>query len=132
MALLLVASISTFAQDNQERKGRSGNEQRSPEERSEARMKKMTSHLMLNESQQTQMKKLYADQMASMKGRDRNDQNTTSREERQQKRAANKLEMDNKVKSILTAEQFSKYSAMQDSNNKRRQGNRKNKDKMEQ
>lgn len=118
IAALLVFSVSAFAQEQTqpEKKGkREKNEKMSPEQRNRALLDRMTSELKLNASQQEQIKPIIAEQTAKLQAmRDQrmasNAKELTS-EERQvlmQQRQEERKATDNKLKAILTPEQFKK------------------------
>ena len=123
IASLLLIGFSSFAQDqNQpEKKPNNGQKEKmSPEQRSQAQLDKMTTELNLDAKQQEQIKPIIAEQTAKreamraerMAG---NSKELTSqeREALKQKRMEEKAIMDNKLKSILSPEQFQKLKAIE-------------------
>jgi protein CpxP len=128
IAALLVVSISAFAQDqNQQDKksDRGSREMKSPEERNEARLKKLTTDLKLDAKQVEQIKPIIADQTAKREAMmaermvNRDSQKKMTPEERKAAMTARKDEktaMDNKLKAILTPEQFKKMKDIEQAN----------------
>jgi len=118
IAALLFISISTFAQEQTppEKKGNRGQrEKMSPEQRNQALLNRMTKELNLDANQQEQIKPILAEQSA--KNQAMRDQRMAgnakelTKEERKammQKRKEEKAATDNKLKAILTPEQFEK------------------------
>lgn len=126
IASLLLIGFSSFAQDqNQpEKKPNNGQKEKmSPEQRSQAQLDKMTTELNLDAKQQEQIKPIIAEQTAKreamraerMAG---NSKELTSeeREALKQKRMEEKAIMDNKLKAILSPEQFQKLKAIEQAN----------------
>ncbi|WP_269241855.1 hypothetical protein [Flavobacterium limnophilum] len=118
IAALLVIGFSSFAQDqNQsEKKSNKGQKEKmSPEQRNQALLDRMTTELKLDAKQQEQIKPIIAEQTAKLQAmRDQrmasNSKELTSeeRETLKQKRQEEKTATDNKLKAILTPEQFKK------------------------
>ena len=118
IAVLLVVGFSSFAQDqNQaEKKSNKGQKEKmSPEQRNQALLDKMTAELKLDANQQEQIKPIIAAQTAKLQAmRDQrmaNNAKELTSEEREalkQKRQEEKKATDNKLKAILTPEQFKK------------------------
>ncbi len=118
IAVLLLISISTFAQEQTkpEKKGNKGQKERiSPEQRNQALLDRMTTELKLDANQQEQIKPIIAAQGAKLQAmRDQrmasNAAALTSEERKAlvQKRNEEKMETDAKLKAILTPEQFKK------------------------
>lgn len=126
IAALLVIGFSSFAQDqNQpEKKPNKGQKEKmSPEQRSQAQLDKMTTELNLDAKQREQIKPIIAEQTAKreamraerMAG---NSKELTSqeREALKQKRMEEKAIMDNKLKAILSPEQFQKLKTIEQAN----------------
>ena len=127
IAALFVVSISTFAQENTGKKNKSDNgsrEMRSPEERNEARLKKMIADLNLDTNQQVQIKQIIVEQSDKteamranrMANKDNAIPSKEDREAMRAKRNEEKTEMDNRIKVILNPTQYDKYKAMEEAN----------------
>lgn len=126
IALALVISISSFAQEQTQPEKKSGKGQRekmSPEQRNQTLLDRMTTELKLNAQQQEQIKPIIAEQSAKFQGM--RDQQMAkkfkelTREEREalrQKRMEEKKATDDKLKAILTPEQFKKMKENEASN----------------
>ncbi|MBP6758779.1 MAG: hypothetical protein KA133_05960 [Flavobacterium sp.] len=135
IAALLVVSISTFAQEQPqpERNSNRGQRERmTPEQRTQAQMDKLTTDLKLDAKQQEQIKPIIAEQTAKRQAlmaermANRDNQKKMTPEERQAAMAARKDErtaMENKLKAILTPEQFKKMKDIEQANmDKMREG----------
>ncbi|MFL9830683.1 hypothetical protein ABS764_07455 [Flavobacterium sp. ST-87] len=107
IAALLIAGVSGFAQNNNDRPRRGDF---SPEKRVE----RMTTQLGLDAKQQEQLKQLYVEQAKS-----RENQSGFSREQMQEERK----KTEDKLKAILTPEQLKKWEATQ-AETRKRMGNR--------
>ena len=127
IAALLVIGFSSFAQENQpEKKSNKGQRERmSPEQRTQAQLDKLTTELKLDAKQQEQIKPIIAEQAAKRQAMmaermaNRDSQKKMTPEERQAAMTARKDErtaMDNKLKAILTPEQFKKMKDMEQAN----------------
>ncbi|WP_338408769.1 hypothetical protein [uncultured Flavobacterium sp.] len=127
IAVLLVISVSVFAQKNEVKKGKSGNgnkEMRSPEGRAEARLKSMTADLNLDANQQAQMKQVIAEQTAKreakkaerMAGQEKAKPSKEEHKAMKAKRNEDIAIMDARVKAILDPSQFEKYKANEEAN----------------
>lgn len=125
IAALLFTSIFSFAQETQpEKKDKKvKREKMSLEQRNQFLLDKMTKELNLDAQQQEQVKPIIAEQNAKFQGM--RDQGTApdfkemSKEERKalmQKRNEEKTVKDNKLKAILTPEQFKKMKEMEAAN----------------
>lgn len=145
---LLVVGITAFAQNRKEmenRPDRSKMEKFSPEQRTQLMIKKLTLELDLNAKQQEQVKQIMAEQ--GLKREAMRAERKTKREEVQKRNAdeqfamKNKMldeqiEMKNKMKTILSPEQFEKWSNLKEKQveklqNKHHDRNRENFDKRE-
>lgn len=125
IAVLLVVGFSTYAQEGTETKKKSNKgskEMKSPEDRNQARLVKMTADLNLNASQQEQLKPIIAEQstkMLAMKAKQKENKEKniqlTDDEKKELKKAARKEKAatDAKIQAILTPEQFAKHQEMQ-------------------
>lgn len=143
ISVLLVVSISSFAQEQnvgREKSNKPKREQLSPEQQCQASLDKMTKELQLNASQQEQIKPVIAEKIAKMEAmraeRMGNDSEKMSKEERnvrQTKRLEDKKALEAKFQAILTPEQFKKMKANEEANKERMKEvrrNWKNKDDM--
>ena len=121
---LLVIGLSSFAQERKERHPKGEMEQMTPEQRNQLHLKKMTLDLDLNAKQQEQLTKILADQSAkreAMKAEHKvkMEEAKAIRFEMKKKILDEQIEMKNKMKSILSAEQFAKWEMRKEKNNKR-------------
>jgi len=128
IAALLVIGFSSFAQDQNQSEKRSNKNQRerlSPEQRSQAQLDKMTAELNLDAKQQEQIKQIIAEQTARREAmrtermasnEKQKDLSSGEREALRQKRAEEKMVMDNKLKAILSPEQLKKMKAIEEAN----------------
>ena len=121
---LLAIGLSSFAQERKERHPKGEMEQMTPEQRNQLHLKKMTLDLDLNAKQQEQLTKILADQSAkreAMKAENKAkmEEAKAIRFEMKKKILDEQIEMKNKMKSILSAEQFSKWEMKKEKNNKR-------------
>jgi protein CpxP len=125
IAALLFVGMASFAQDADQKPQREQRERLTPEERSEKQLKKITSELSLDANQQAQVKQLLAERNAkAQKLRDsRKDNNTkpTADEREAFKKAAlaEKDANDAKMKTILNADQYKKWTSIQQENRDR-------------
>ena len=130
IAALLFVGIASFAQDaNMDQKPpREQRERLTPEQRNEKQLKKLTSDLSLDTKQQEQVKQLLAERSAkSEKFRDaRKEQKESGTKPTAEQKEAFKKEMiaekdanDTKMKGILTADQYTKWKAIQEENKDR-------------
>ncbi|MFB9079096.1 hypothetical protein ACFFLS_09630 [Flavobacterium procerum] len=115
IAALLFVGIAGFAQDRREKL--------TPEQRNEKQLQKLTSELNLDASQQSQVKQLLAERSAKAEKfkearKDRKDSNVKPTAE---EKAAFKKQMedeatanDAKMKSILKADQYTKWKTLQE------------------
>lgn len=111
--------MTTYAQDTKESSEKANMERMTPEQRQQRQLKKLTTDLNLNSEQQVQIKQLLAEQ--SVKRENRIVQKEASTEEMRSKResAKNKMQeekivLDDKMKVILTPEQFITWKANQE------------------
>ena len=119
IAALLVAGMTTYAQEKREMPNRANVERMTPEERQDRQVKKLTSELTLTAQQQDQVKQLLASQTTTRENPA--DRKELSKEEMKARREAsrNKMQddrkvMEDKMKAILTPAQFTTYKANQD------------------
>lgn len=127
IAALLFVGIASFAQDADmdQKPLREQRERLTPEQRNEKQLKKLTSDLSLDTKQQEQVKQLLAEKSAkSEKLRDaRKEQRESGTKLTADQKEAFKKEMmaekdanDAKMKGILTADQYTKWKAIQEEN----------------
>jgi len=126
IAVLLFVGVSIYSQEAnapKNKKDKGSKEMKSPEQRSEAMLAKMTTELNLDAKQQTQIKPILAEQSAKMEAMraqmKANKENNVAlsdadKKEMRKQRMADKEANDTKMKAILTSEQFVKYQAMQE------------------
>jgi len=125
IAALLFVGIASFAQENDQQPQREQRERLTPEERSERQLKKITTELSLDANQQAQVKQLLADRNAKAEKlrearKDKKDGNaklTADEKEAFKKAAATEKEAnDAKMKAILNADQYKKWTTIQQEN----------------
>lgn len=126
IAVLLLVGVSNFAQEvnaPKNKKDKGSKEMKSPEQRNEAMLAKMTTELNLDASQQAQIKPIIAEQsvkMEAMRAQQKANKesgvvpNDADKKAMRKTRMENKEATDNKIKAILTPDQFVKYQAMQE------------------
>jgi periplasmic protein CpxP/Spy len=124
IATFLVISISAFSQEkNENHYNNQKRDHRSPEERNAMLLKRLTSELNLNANQQEQIRTVMAEQKtkreAFIKEKTANKElakEPTKEElkERREKMQGAKKEMEEKLKTILTPEQFSKWKSIKE------------------
>lgn len=126
IVVLILVGVSAYSQEAnapKNKKGKGSREMKSPEQRSEALLAKMTAELNLDAKQQAQIKPIIAEQGVKMEAiRAQMKANKESgvmpsdaeKKEMRKNRMADKAATDNKIKAILTPEQFVKYQAMQE------------------
>jgi periplasmic protein CpxP/Spy len=110
---ILMVGISSFAQESpksEKRLDKEKMEKLTPEQRNEKHLKKLTSDLGLNASQQKQMGTVLAEQSKKREAKkaEREKLMKADRSEREKEMAAN----DAKVKAILTPEQYTKWEQL--------------------
>lgn len=117
---MLAIGLTSFAQEREGGPLKDKMEKLTPEQKTERHLKKLTSELNLNSKQQEQIKQLLAEQGAkreefkAKREEYKNNSVKPSPEERaafRSKVEAEKKAMDEKMKSILTPEQFEKWNA---------------------
>jgi predicted methyltransferase MtxX (methanogen marker protein 4) len=115
IAALMFVGMTTFAQ------GKVQNEKMTPQQRQEHHMKKLTTELNLNESQQKELTKILAEQNAKREANlaKRKEQKAANVKLTQDERLAlkkemldNKIAMRQRVKKILSPEQYQKWEEM--------------------
>lgn len=114
IAALLFAGIAGFAQDKKEKL--------TPEERTEKQLQRLTSELNLDANQQAQVKQLLAEKSAKTeKIRKERKENKTKLTQAEREAFKNELKaqkeaVDAKMKSILNADQYTKWHSLQEKN----------------
>lgn len=124
IAALLVVGMTSFAQNKKEmitRRDRAGMEKFTPEQRNQLMLKKMTLELDLNASQQKEMSKVIAENSVKIEVRMKEikankDSNTKPTSdlmfERKNRMLDEKIAVKERMKKILTPEQFKKWEDM--------------------
>jgi hypothetical protein len=130
IAALLFVGLTTFAQEQRKAApNRSEMEKLSPEQRNELLLKKMTLDLGLNDGQQKDMAKIIAEQSAkreiAMAERKANKEkgvkpSADERFAKENKRLDEQIALKEKVKKILTPDQFKKWEEMKAQHKERR------------
>ena len=118
---ILALSLNSFAQDRKEKHSRGEMEQMTPEQRNQLMVKKMTLELDLNAKQQEQVGKIMAEQSAkreAMKAerKAKMEDAKADRFEMANKMLDDQIEMKNKMKSILSADQYTKWESQREKN----------------
>ncbi|WP_347050705.1 hypothetical protein [Flavobacterium olei] len=123
IAALLFVGMAGFAQDMDQKETRDHKERMTPEQRNEKQLQKLTSELTLDANQQVQVKQLLAERSAKAEKfrearKDRKDNNVKPTAE---EKVAFKKQMedevaanDAKMKSILKADQYTKWKTLQE------------------
>ncbi|WP_242412109.1 hypothetical protein [Flavobacterium sp. Root186] len=115
---LLFVGIVSFAQDINQKPARDQREKLTPEQRNEKHLQKLTSDLNLDKKQQEQVKQLLAERSTkAVKFRDsRKDSKTkptdAEREAFKKQMTAEREANDTKMKAILNADQYTKWTAL--------------------
>jgi protein CpxP len=125
IAVLVLMSVSMFAQEVQVvKKGKKEKREKlSPEERNQVVLDKMTKELNLDLQQQEQIKPIISEQNARMQAFKEQSFKDMSKEERKsfmQKRKEDKNANEEKLKLILSAEQFSKLKELEEANREKK------------
>jgi len=118
IAALLFVGVVSFAQDINQKSGRDQKENLTPEQRNEKHLQKLTSELSLDKKQQEQVKQLLAERSAKAdkfkatrkdsKTRPTDAEREAFKKQMETEKAAN----DAKMKSILNADQYAKWTAL--------------------
>lgn len=125
MAALLFVGMASFAQQADQNPSREPREKLTPEQRSEKQLKKITSELNLDANQQAQVKQFLAERSAKAETfraarEDRKDSNVkptaAEREAFKKEVLAEKDANDAKMKAILNADQYQKWTSIQEEN----------------
>jgi protein CpxP len=124
IAALLFVGIAGFAQETDQKPSRDHKEKMTPEQRNEKQLQKLTSELTLDANQQAQVKQLLADRSAKAE-KFREDRKAARKESNTkltaEEKATFKKQMedevaanDAKMKSILKADQYTKWKKLQE------------------
>ncbi|OHT47391.1 hypothetical protein [Flavobacterium tructae] len=122
IAAFLFVGIASFAQEA-DQTVQPQRERLTPEQRNDRQLKKLTSELNLDANQQTQIKQLLADRSANAEKfrEDRKNRKDNGTKPTTEEKAAFKKQImdektanDTKMKSILNADQYKKWTALQD------------------
>jgi hypothetical protein len=125
IAAMLFVGIAGFAQDTDQKPEREQRERMTPEQRNEKQLQKLTSELSLDANQQAQVKQLLAERSAKAEKfrEDRKDKKDSGTKPTAAEREAFKNELkaekdanDAKMKTILTADQYTKWHTLQEKN----------------
>jgi len=123
IAVLLLIGVASFAQETTDQKPtRERREKLTPEQRNEKHLQKLTTDLNLDANQQAQVKQLLADRSAKAEKFREDRKNSTTKPTAAEKEAfkkqmiAEKEANDAKMKSILNADQYKKWTSIQEEN----------------
>jgi len=125
IAAMLFIGVATFAQDMAQKPARDQKERMTPEQRNEKQLQKLTSELTLDANQQAQVKQLLADRSAKAEkmrearqaSKDSGTKPTAAeREAFKKEMIAERDANDAKMKSILNADQYTKWKKIQEEN----------------
>lgn len=120
IAALLFVGVISFAQEADQAPNREPRERLTPEQRNEKQLKKITTELNLDANQQAQVKQLLADRSAKAEKlraerKDRKEKPTAAeREAFKNELKAEKDANDAKMKAILNADQYKKWTSIQE------------------
>ncbi|MCC9063445.1 MULTISPECIES: hypothetical protein [Flavobacterium] len=120
IAALLFVGVVSFAQEADQAPNREPRERLTPEQRNEKQLKKITTELNLDANQQAQVKQLLADRSAKAEKlraerKDRKEKPTAAeREAFKTELKAEKDANDAKMKAILNADQYKKWTSIQE------------------
>lgn len=126
MLAVLLIGLNGMAQQRNERPNRDQMEKMTPEQRQEKQLKRLTSDLNLNAKQQEEVKKLMAEQNAKMT--DLKAKKEVAKNEQLLANSKERNEMAEKMKAILTKDQYTKWEnnrAIQQEKMMERRGERK-------
>lgn len=134
IAVLLVVSISSFAQDQAKpEKKAQQRERQTPEQRTQNQLDKLTTELTLNAQQQEQIKPILVEQNAKLEamraqrlGGNAKEMTREERDALRAKRQENKKAIDDKLQVILTPDQFKKMKEIEKANMEKMREARKN------
>jgi protein CpxP len=125
IAALLFVGVASFAQDADQKPAREPREKLTPEQRNEKHLQKLTTELNLDANQQVQVKQILAEKSAKAEKlkaerKDRKDSNVkptiAEREAFKTQMIAEKDANDTKMKAILNADQYKKWTSIQEEN----------------
>ncbi|KAF2510200.1 hypothetical protein EYY60_11870 [Flavobacterium zhairuonense] len=125
IAAMLFVGVASFAQDMDQKPARDQRERMTPEQRNEKQLQKLTSELTLDANQQAQVKQLLADRSAKAEkmrearqaSKDSGTKPTAAEREAFKKdMMAERDANDAKMKSILNADQYTKWKKLQEEN----------------
>ncbi|MFH7017112.1 hypothetical protein [Flavobacterium sp. FlaQc-47] len=125
IAALLFVGLASFAQDADQKPAREPREKLTPEQRNEKHLQKLTTDLNLDANQQVQVKQFLAEKSAKAEKfkaerKDRKDSNVkptaAEREAFKNQMIAEKEANDTKMKGILNADQYKKWTTIQEEN----------------
>ncbi|WP_428232077.1 hypothetical protein [Flavobacterium sp.] len=125
IAALLFVGVASFAQDADQKQNREPRERLTPEQRNDKQLKKLTSDLNLDVNQQAQVKQLLADRSAKAEqfrqtrqaNKDSNVKPTAEERTAFRKQMMDeKNDNDAKMKAILNADQYNKWTSIQEAN----------------
>lgn len=113
---LLVVGMTSFAQVEKEKLGKAGMEKLTPEQRQEKHLKRLTAELNLNTNQQAQVGKILAENGEKREAMKANQEKPTEEQksEFKKQRDEEKAVVNEKMKKILSAEQFEKWNALKE------------------
>jgi Spy/CpxP family protein refolding chaperone len=137
--MLLAVGLTAFAQEKKQAANRAEMEKLSPEQRNELRLKKLTMELNLNDNQQKEIGKIIAEQTtkreAMMTERKANKEkgvkpSADERFARESKKLDEEKAMQDRIRKILTPDQYKKWEDRQnDRKDKMREHRRRRGDK---
>lgn len=125
IAALLFVGVASFAQEADQKPSREPRERLTPEQRNDKQLKKLTSDLNLDANQQTQVKQLLADKSAKAEQfrearqakKDGNVKPTAEEREAFKKQMTDEKNANEaKMKAILNADQYKKWTSIQEEN----------------
>ncbi|MFH6994741.1 hypothetical protein [Flavobacterium sp. FlaQc-48] len=125
IAALLFVGVASFAQEADQKPSREPRERLTPEQRNDKQLKKLTSDLNLDANQQTQVKQLLADRSAKAEQfrearqvkKDGNVKPTAEEREAFKKQMTDEKNANEaKMKAILNADQYKKWTSIQEEN----------------
>ncbi|WP_281235032.1 hypothetical protein [Flavobacterium gelatinilyticum] len=137
IAALLFVGMVSFAQDINQKPAREQREKLTPEQRSEKQLQKLTSDLNLDKTQQEKVKQLLAERNTKAEKfketRKANKTKPTDAEKEAFKKEikAEKEANDAKMKSILNADQYTKWTALKKEHKNHHRGKRDHKSSQE-
>ncbi|WP_394775571.1 hypothetical protein [Flavobacterium sp.] len=125
IAALLFVGVASFAQNADQKPASEPREKLTPKQRNEKHLQKLTTDLNLDANQQVQVKQLLAEKSAKAEKfkaerKDRNDSNVkptaAEKEAFKNQIIAEKEANDTKMKAILNADQYKKWTSIQEEN----------------